>query len=136
ILRSLGNEDREYLKKRLEDILYGITSAGRASYDLEIYESYPCLYNDDAQVDNMVTAAIDVIGEDNVIELKEPSLGVESFAYFSQKIPSAFYFLGIRNIDKGIIYPAHNSRFDIDEEALAIGAAVQSKIAYDYLKEI
>lgn len=135
ILRSLGNEDREYLKKRLEDILSGITAAGRASYELKIQESYPCLYNDDAQVDNVIKAAKAVIGEDNVKELKEPSLGVESFAYFSQQLPSAFYFLGIRNGDKGIIYPTHNSRFDIDEEALALGAAVQSKIAYDYLKE-
>ncbi|MDV3427782.1 MAG: amidohydrolase [Bacillota bacterium] len=135
ILRSLGNEDREYLKKRLEDILSGVTSAGRGSYELKIYESYPCLYNDDTQVDNVVTAAREIAGADNVIELKEPSLGVESFSYFSQKIPAAFYFLGIRNIEKGIIYPTHNSKFNIDEKALAIGAAVQSKIAYDYLKE-
>jgi len=135
VIRSLANEDREYLKKRLADILDGVTKAGRASYELNIRESYPCLYNSDSNVDRAVSSAAYIIGKDNVIELKEPSLGVESFAYFSQKIPSAFYFLGIRNKEKGIIYPAHNSRFDIDESAIAIGAAIQSKIAYDYLKE-
>lgn len=135
ILRSLSNGDREYLKKRLKEILSGITSAGRASYDLKIMESYPCLYNDDEKVENVISAAVSIIGKDNLIELKEPSLGVESFAYFSQKVPSAFYFLGIRNEKKGIIYPTHSSRFDIDEKSLIIGAAIQSKIVYDYLKE-
>ena len=44
-----------------------------------------------------------------------------------------FYFLGIRNELKGIIHPAHNSLFDIDEDALPIGVAIQCEVAINYL---
>ena len=40
---------------------------------------------------------------------KNPKMGVESFAYFANEVPSVFYFLGCRNEEKGIIHPAHSS---------------------------
>ena len=78
-------------------------------------------------------SASDILGEKNIIALSNPSMGVESFAYFSLKKPAAFYFLGCRNEEKGIVNPAHGSFFDIDEECLVIGAAIQSRAAYDFL---
>ena len=65
--------------------------------------------------------------------LQYPSMGVESFAYFSNERPSAFYFLGVRNSSRGIVNPAHGSLFDIDESALAYGAALQALNAFNYL---
>ena len=41
--------------------------------------------------------------------------------------------VGIRNEEKGIIHPAHNSLFDIDEDALPIGVAIQCEVAINYL---
>lgn len=135
IIRSLNFEDRDYLKERLEEVLKGITSTFRGKYEISIYESYPCLINSDKEVDRVIKSGGEVIGKENVIALKEPSMGVESFAYFTKEIPGAFYFLGTRNEEKKINSSTHNSKFDIDEEALVIGAAIQSKIVYDYLKE-
>ena len=45
----------------------------------------------------------------------------------------AFYFLGARNEERNIIYSAHNSRFDIDENLLPIGVSIQCKAALNYL---
>lgn len=135
ILRSLGDRDREYLKDRLKQVLDGVTKAGRATYNITINESYPCLYNQEEKTDMVIKAATSIIGKENVIMLNQPSLGVESFAYFAKKVPSSFYFLGVKNEEKKIIYPAHSSKFNIDEGSLVIGAAIQSKIAYDYFKE-
>ena len=74
-----------------------------------------------------------ILGEENILEQEAPKLGVESFAYFALEKPSAFYFLGVRNEAKNIIHSAHNSLFDIDESALALGVALQSEIAFNYL---
>ena len=60
-------------------------------------------------------------------------MGVESFAYFANEVPAVFYFLGCRNETKGIIHPAHNSLFDIDEECLSLGVAIQCEFVVDYL---
>ncbi|MGL5245158.1 MAG: amidohydrolase, partial [Sarcina sp.] len=46
---------------------------------------------------------------------------------------AAFYFLGARNEERNITYSAHNSRFDIDENLLSIGVAIQSEAAFRYL---
>lgn len=134
IIRTMTTEHREYVKKRLVEITKGITASLRGSCDIEIIESYPCLYNDDIMVDLIIQCANGEIGKENIKTLTKPSLGVESFAYFSMERPAVFYFLGCRNEEKGIIHPAHGNKFDIDEDCLSIGAAIQSAAAYKYLK--
>lgn len=133
IIRTMTMEDREFAKRRLKEIVNGVCATFRGSAEIEIEESYPCLYNDDDMVELLEKSAKEVIGEENVKLQKNPKLGVESFAYFANEVPSVFYFLGIRNEKKGIIYPAHNSLFDIDEDALPIGVAIQCEIAVNYL---
>ena len=133
IIRTMTNEDREFAKARLKEIVNGICTTFRGSAEIEIEESYPCLYNDDNMVKILEDSAINIIGSENVKVQKNPKLGVESFAYFANKVPSVFYFLGIRNEEKGIVHPAHNSLFDINEDALPIGVAIQCEVAMNYL---
>ncbi|HEY5525119.1 MAG TPA: amidohydrolase, partial [Clostridium sp.] len=74
-----------------------------------------------------------ILGKENVVEQQNPSMGVESFAYFAQERPAAFYFLGTKNVAKNTDKPAHSSLFDIDEESLPLGVALQCDIVYEYL---
>ncbi|QAT40307.1 amidohydrolase [Clostridium sp. JN-9] len=133
IIRTMTTENREYVKKRLKEIVTGITSSLRGSSEIEIEESYPCLYNDDNMVEILKNSASDILSKDKVLLLKNPSMGVESFAYFSLEKPSVFYYLGCRNEEKGIVNPAHGSLFDVDEDCLPIGVAIQCKAAIDFL---
>lgn len=133
IIRTMTMEDREFAKNRLKDIVQGICLSMRASCEIEIEESYPCLYNDDTMVKILESSAKKIVGDKNVKVQENPKLGVESFAYFANEVPSVFYFLGIRNEEKGIVHPAHNSLFDMDEEALFLGTAIQCQVVLDYL---
>ena len=132
----MKKEHREYVKNRLKEVTEGIVHSMRGKVEINIEESYPCLYNDDTMVDVLLTTANAVLADDKVKLLESPSMGVESFAYFSMERPSAFYFLGCRNSEKGIISPAHGSMFDIDEDCLEIGVALQCSCAWHYLNEI
>ena len=133
VIRTMTLEDRAYAKERLEEISKSICKAMRGDCEVEIEESYPCLYNNSSLVELVSEAAKEIIGEENVKEQEAPKLGVESFAYFALERDSAFYFLGARNVEKNIIYSAHNSRFDIDENLLPIGVSIQCKAALNYL---
>ena len=133
IIRTMTVEDRAFACKRLKEIAEGTAMTARGSAEVFIEESYPCLINDDDSVDLVKNAAIKVLGEENVIEQKNPSMGVESFAYFAMERPSAFYFLGTGNKEKGTDKSAHSSLFDIDEDALPLGVAIQCQSALDYL---
>lgn len=133
IMRTMTLEHRKYVKDRLVEITEGICASMRAKCEIQIDESYPCLYNDDKTVDILQNAAEEIIGKENIIGLKHPAMGVESFAYFSLEKPSAFYFLGTRNESKDIIYPLHNNKFDVDEDSIITGIAIQCKSAVDFL---
>lgn len=133
IIRTMKSEEREYVKRRLIEITEGVTNALRGKCEIKIKESYPCLYNDEDMYQLFLHSAAKVVKEDNVLKLHNPSMGVESFAYFSMERPSVFYYLGVKNQEKGIVNPAHGNLFDIDEDSLPIGVAMQCQLAYDFL---
>jgi metal-dependent amidase/aminoacylase/carboxypeptidase family protein len=130
----MKTEHRAYVKQRLVEVVEGIVHSMRGECEIEIEESYPCLYNNDETVKVLLNSAEQVIGSENIKMLESPSMGVESFAYFSMERPSAFYYLGCGNESKGIVHPAHGSLFDIDEDCLPIGVAIQCRTAYELLK--
>lgn len=134
IIRTMKKEHRDYVKKRIVEITEGIVGALRGKCKIEIDESYPCLYNDDKMIELLNNSAMSIISKENIINLEKPSMGVESFAYFAMERPSVFYFLGAGNVSKGIINPAHGSYFDIDEDCLPIGVALQCACTLNYLK--
>jgi metal-dependent amidase/aminoacylase/carboxypeptidase family protein len=68
--------------------------------------------------------------------LTEASLGVEDFAYFLEKTPGAFFGLGCACKEKGITHSLHNKHFDIDEDCLSIGVALQVKNVLSILKQL
>lgn len=136
IIRTMKKEDREFAKKRLKEMVEGAATAMRTSASIDIEESYPCLYNDDNMFEMFKSLAKNLLKEENVIALDEPSMGVESFAYFSMERPSVFYYLGARNEEKGIVNPAHGSLFDVDEDCLPIGVALQCKAAVETLERL
>ena len=133
IIRTMKSEHREYIKTRLIQVVEGIVSSMRGKCEINIEESYPCLFNNDKLADMFEEKASEVIGVSNVLKLDQPTMGVESFAYFSNERPALFYFLGSGNVEKGIVNPAHGSLFDIDENCLSIGVAMQCKLAYEFL---
>lgn len=56
------------------------------------------------------------------VEEAQPIMAAEDFSYLSQKLPSCYIFLGAKRADDRRM--VHTSTFDIDDEALPIGAAI------------
>ena len=133
MIRTMTKEDRAFAIKRLTEVVEGIATMSRAKAEIKVEESYPCLYNNDEFVDLISNSANEILGKDNVLEQKAPKMGVESFAYFANERPSAFYFLGSGNKEKKTTEPAHSNLFNIDEECLTIGVSIQALAAFNYL---
>lgn len=127
-------ETRKEIRQRVKETIIGVASALGAKASVRISPSYPALINDNTMVESVRATAEDMLGSRKVVMLERPNMGVEDFAYFLQRAPGAFFRLGVRNEEKGIIHPSHSSLFDIDEDALAIGAAMHAAIALRYLQ--
>src|SRR5699024_10951374 len=133
-LRTFTDETRELTLNRIEEILNYTTKAMGGTYEFKLGDDgYTALINDDSMVDIVVQAGERMLGVERVKNIRQPSMGVEDFAYFTKAAPSAFFRLGCRNENKGIIHGAHTGAFDIDEDCLAIGVAMQTKNVIDFL---
>jgi amidohydrolase len=116
------------MKKLAEDIAYQMAG----SCDFRIDRGYPFLVNDETITSRARTAAEIYLGKENVEELPL-RMTAEDFAFYSQQIPSCFYRLGTGNKQKGITSGVHTSTFDIDEQALEIGAGLMAWLTLNEL---
>lgn len=65
----------------------------------------------------------DLFEEDEVHINDIPTLGAEDMAYFLEQAPGTYFNLKTTNEEKGITYPGHHPKFDVDEEVLWRGVA-------------
>src|SRR6056297_205007 len=75
-----------------------------------------------------------LLGEDGLVKY-EKTTGGEDFAFYLEKVPGAFAFVGSRNEEKIPLYPHHHPKFDIDEDALEVSAGLYAQYAVDFLSE-
>jgi amidohydrolase len=132
-IRSHKPELREGLPRRIKEILDGLVSGMRGSYELTLMSKFPATINDEEMTAFVVKVAKEILGEDK-LSLLRPLMGSEDFSFYLQKVPGTFAFLGVENKDKGIIYPHHHPKFNIDEDILPLGTALHVAVALEYLK--
>ncbi len=130
-IRFFKDEIGQLIEKRMREVLSGVTAAHGASHELSIEELVPPTVNDRkmAQFAREVARKYGIKHGD-----VEPTMGAEDFAFYLQKVPGAFLTLGIRNEEKGIIHPHHHPRFDVDEDVLHIGTAMEVALAFEFLR--
>ncbi|MDD5491500.1 MAG: M20 family metallopeptidase [bacterium] len=130
-VRTLNDKTHQEMPKKIEKVVRGITAAFGARYLLEYKVLGIALVNSDQAVDSIKKAAAKLLGDKNIITINRASMGGEDFASYLQHVPGAFVYLGVGNKTKGITYPWHHACFDLDEEALPIGAAVLAQSVWD-----
>ncbi|HZW49056.1 MAG TPA: amidohydrolase [Bacillota bacterium] len=132
-LRTLNKTTQINCQKWMEDILAATCSAYGATYTLTYTEQYDITASDTALTEQLIVSACAVLGSEHVITQLEPSMGGEDFSFFMKDIPGVYYRLGIGDREKGL-YPIHHNRFDVNENALAVGAKVMAQVTLDLLK--
>ncbi len=126
-LRTLNPTIRDYILKRMQEILKGYSEAWRCTAKFKLIEpSYPTVVND-IELTEEISQILSHIGS---IETISPSMAGEDFAFYQQKVKGVFIFLGIRNNEKEIIYPHHHPKFNVDESVLWRGAAIYSILGF------
>ena len=128
-VRSLNDRVRQHIKEMMEEAIAGVCRSMGARYKFEYKFGNPELINDDKMVDIVVKAAKK---HARPVDLKLPVMGGEDFANYLKVVKGAFFRLGSCNEEKDTCYPQHHPRFDIDEDALIIGAKIFAQILKEY----
>lgn len=133
-VRTIDPDSRERMEKRVQEVITGIAQTMGAEVEITYIKGYPSLQNDEAMADIVRRAAIEVVGEDQVIE-SGLGLGGEDFSYFSLEVPSCFFRCGTRNEERDIVWGHHHPKFDVEEEGFVNGMATMANSAITYLNE-
>ncbi|MFQ3620427.1 MAG: M20 family metallopeptidase [Spirochaetales bacterium] len=133
-VRTFDSEVREFLPKRMEQILKGITEGARGSYTFQYEYGIPAVINDEQLATRIQGVIQKCLGKDQVITKILPSMGGEDFSLFQKEAPGVYLFLGTHNPDLPS-YPLHHAKYTLDERVLPLGVRVFSEIALDFLTE-
>ncbi len=130
--RTLDEKWRATAHEKMKKMAEGIAEAMGGSCDFKILNGYPFLKNEPQMTNRAKLAAIDFLGEENVVDL-DIWMAAEDFAYYTQSTDACFYRLGVRNEAKGIVSSVHTPTFNIDETSLEVGSGLMAWLAINEL---
>jgi hippurate hydrolase len=128
-VRTLNPDLRRRIPGRMEAVARGIAKGMRGDANLDYIFSYPVTANDEGAACRALDVAEELFGGHSVLELSNPSMGAEDFAYFLEKVPGAFIWLGVGEDVAGL----HTPQFAFDEEILPRGSALLAALALEAL---
>lgn len=123
--RAMDETWRFQAHERIRQTIYHVAEAMGAEAEVEIPVGYPCLINDE-QVTHAARALAEQYLDAEHVKDVDPRMGAEDFAFYSQVIPACFFRLGVASPGKGEGPTVHTPQFDIDEQALEIGAGIMA----------
>lgn len=125
-VRCFGQNIMEKIFQRIESITQGICAFYGAGYQLERAGGPPALINNFDVVETVITAGRETFGKEKVSEV-QPVMISDDFSYYLQGVPGAYMFIGSGNKQKGIVFPHHHPKFDLDETALKYGMEIMAR---------
>ncbi|MBX2813456.1 MAG: amidohydrolase [Myxococcales bacterium] len=131
-IRTFSEEVTRRVLDRVEEIARGVEVMFGVRVELQIQRGYPVLRNHDECVAAVRRVAEHIDEIRKVSEADLPMAGGEDFAYFTQTIPGAYFFLGAGHA--GQENPGcHHPDFDFEDQLIPLGLKMMVGIVIDRL---
>jgi amidohydrolase len=134
--RTFDPKVRAAIVERIERIAKETAAAAGATADVEFgNDPNPVVLNEAALTTRAVASLERAAGKDNVGVIPYVT-GSEDFAFFSQTVPSFYYFVGSTPVGQdAITAPSnHSPQYFVDEASLPVGVKTMVTAALDYLQ--
>jgi amidohydrolase len=133
-IRTLDPDMQKKVHEKLRLTATKIAESAGATAEVTIDSKTPITYNDIALTEKMVSSLQKAAGVENVVRINAVT-GAEDFAYYQQKIPGFFFFVGAMPADQNMeTVPAHHTPdFMIDERGMLPGLKAMLQVTLDYM---
>ncbi|UCD76093.1 MAG: amidohydrolase [Phycisphaerales bacterium] len=128
-VRTLKPETQTMATERLKAIAGDVARAHGCRAEVDYIPGYPVTANSPEAVEIFRTEARAVVDEDQVIDIPQPFMGGEDFAFYCQAVPSCFFLLGLCPPDREAMPNLHQPTFDFNDEAIATGMELFCRLA-------
>ena len=133
-IRAFRPDVRDLLQRRVTEIAQAQAAVYGATAEVDYQRRYPVLHNDPAQTEFCKQVVRDWLGPDGLIDNAEPVTGSEDFAFFLEKVPGCYVFIGNGVGDEGGCM-VHNPGYDFNDRVLPTGASYWVRVAEAYLRQ-
>ena len=133
-IRTFSKEMQQKIWAAVRRTSKGIAESAGATAEVDIVNYAPVTFNPPRLTEQMLPTLRRVAGPTNV-ELQKAVTGAEDFAYYQEKVPGLFLFVGgmTKGTDPATTSPHHTPGFFIDESGLTLGVQTLAALAADYL---
>ncbi len=128
-LRTLEPQIRRLAEQRLGEIAKGVAEAYGCRAELDFQKGYPPTVNHPEAVEIFRAVATQALGPDRVIDVEQPVMGGEDFAFYGQVVPSCFFILGLVPEGGSGMAELHQPTFDFNDDAIATGVEMFCRLA-------
>jgi hippurate hydrolase len=132
-VRAFKPEIRDLLQQRITEIAHAQAAVFGASAEVLYDRRYPVLYNHPEQTAFCEKVLRDWLGDEGVLQGQEPITASEDFAFFLEKVPGCYAFIGNGVGEEGGCM-VHNPGYDFNDACLSTGASYWVRLAEAYLK--
>lgn len=135
-IRTLDTEMQQKIHDKIRHVATTIAESMGATAEVEIIRGTPVTYNDPALTAQMLPTLERTAGKENTI-LIDAITGAEDFAYYAQKIPGLFLFVGgmPKGQDPAMAAPHHTPDFYVEDSGMNLGVRLLCNLAIDYLNK-
>lgn len=133
-IRTFDRDMQKQVHEKMKLIATNIAESAGASAEVIIESKTPVTYNDPVVTEKMVASLERAAGAENVIRIN-PDTGAEDFAYYQEKVPGMFFFVGAcpPSVDPAKAPSGHTPDFIIDEGSMLIGIRAFLNLTLDYM---
>jgi amidohydrolase len=133
-LRCIDDAERERLKSHIIRIAREVGEMYGAKVRVDYSDGAPPVVNHPGLVKGVATTIAELFGDEAIVQIPVPSMGAEDFAFYLKYIPGMLLRVGTAS-GSDTAHPLHDSRFDIDENALAPASQLMACVLMSHLKE-
>jgi hippurate hydrolase len=131
-VRALSPDVRALLERRIREIVQGQAASYGATAEIDYRYGYPVLVNHDDETEFARQVAVELGGEDALIENLRPIAASEDFAFMLDACPGSYLSIGNGEGEAGCAL--HNPGYDFNDANLAIGASYWVALAERFLR--
>lgn len=131
-LRTMSRETRTKCQQAIIKLAKGVAASHDAEVDINFHDNYPPCVNHEGPTRFLEEIAGSLFPADKVRRLDAPTMGGEDFAFFLEKVPGSYFFLGVSDGRTGGYPSLHHPGFDFNDAALVSGMTmfVHAALAY------
>lgn len=136
-VRTFKEETRQFIAKRMDDIVTSIARANGATVDFNYHWGYPATVNDAKASDFAAKVLEEVVGVNKVHRDVPACMGGEDFAYMLQQKPGSYIWMGQEGTGADGVSPCmlHNPRYDFNDDILPLGVSYWVRLTHAYLAD-